>query len=246
MLIEQDKGFALGNFVMLTPTIKKLSEIENKPIDVFFNHQYVKECFIDCDFINHVDLLYKKPDFTSGLINRNIPDYQFVYKTIIKETWDEKYHTYVDNPKEYDYSSDNYLLLLNGLGGLSLNSNDPKPHWYGKKEMHEEIFHLIKEKSNLPIYFTGSESDLMQNPWIIKIADYIEIGNIRKSLAIVRDAKKIIANDTGLAHCAGALNKDVLILWKDTPFIKNQNPGKNTKYSLKGDWEIDVNNYLKN
>ena len=244
MLVEQNKGYALGNFVMLTPTIKKLSEIHNKPIDVYFNHEYVKQCFIDCEFINHVDSLYENPYFTSGLINKKIPDYQFVYKTIIKENWDERYHTYVDNPKEYNYSNNDYLLLLNGLGGLSLNPNDPKPYWYGKKEINDEFFYLIKENSNLPIYFTGSESDLMQNPWISKIADYIEIGNIRKSLAIVRDAKKIIANDTGLAHCAGALNKDILVLWKDTPFIKNQNPGKNTKYSQNSFWVDDIKKYL--
>lgn len=245
MLIEQNKGYALGNFIMLTPTIKKLSEIYNKPIDVYFNHEYVKQCFIDCKFINHVNSLYEKPYFTSGLINRKIPDYQFVYETIIKQRWSNKYHTYVDIPKEYDYSNENYLLLLNGLGGLSLNPNDPKPNWFGKKEMTEEIFFKIKEKSKLPIYFTGSESDLMQNPWIYKIADKIEIGNIRKSLALVSGSNKIISNDTGLAHCAGALNKDILILWKDTPFIKNQNPGKNSKYSLKDRWLEDITNYLK-
>jgi hypothetical protein len=77
-----------------------------------------------------------------------------------------------------------------------------------------------------------------------KSRDRIEIGDIRRSLSLVRDAKKIISNDTGLAHCAGAMNKDILILWKDTPFIKNQNPGKKTIYSQKQNWIKDINNYL--
>ena len=102
-----------------------------------------------------------------------------------------------------------------------------------------EIFNMINKYSNLPIYFTGSESDIKQNPWMKRICDKIEIGDIRKSLSLVRDAEKIISNDTGLAHCAGAMNKDILILWKDTPFIKNQNTGKNTKYSLKENWESE-------
>lgn len=102
----------------------------------------------------------------------------------------------------------------------------------------------IRENSNLPIYFTGSESDMKQNPWMEKICDRIEIVHIRKSLSLVRDAKKIISNDTGLANCAGEMNKDLLILWKDTPFIKNQNPGKNTKYSQKDSWITDIKKYL--
>jgi ADP-heptose:LPS heptosyltransferase len=244
ILIEQHKNFALGNFVMLTPTIKKLSEIYNEKIDVYFNHDYVKQCYLDCEFINIVSSLYKAPNFGSSMINKELPDYQYVYKSIIKEPWSEKYHTYVDDAKEYGKKNEKYLLLLNGLGGLSLNPNDPKPHWYGKKEMTEETFYYIKKETDLPIYFTGSESDLKQNPWVNKLADVIEIGNIRKSLSLVRDAHKIISNDTGLAHCAGAMNKDILIIWKDTPFIKNQNPGKNTNYSQKDFWFEDIKKFL--
>lgn len=243
-LIEQHSGFALGNFIMLTPGIKRLSEIRQEKIDVYFTIPYVKECFVDCDFMNHVGKLRRPPTFSSNKVNLEKPDYQYSFELMTDEKWDEKYHTYVDNPKEFEVIENDYLLLLNGLGGLSLNENDPKPKWYGKKEIAEEIFYKIKELSNLPIYFTGSESDIKQNPWMEKICDLVEIGNIRKSLSLVRDAKKIISNDTGLAHCAAAMKKDLLILWKDTPFVKNQNPNKNTIYSQKDNWEIDIKNYL--
>jgi ADP-heptose:LPS heptosyltransferase len=244
MLIEQNFNYALGNFIMLTPGIKRLSEKINNKIDVYFTIPYVKECFMDCEFINHVDLLYEKPSFSSKMVNREIPDYKFMFNKMNGEDWSEKYHTYVDIVKEIPKHEEKYLLLLNGLGGLSLNDNDPKPKWYGKKEMTEEIFYNIKKFSKLPIYFTGSESDIKQNPWVKKICDKIEIGDIRKSLSLVRDAEKIISNDTGLSHCAGAMNKDILILWKDTPFVKNQNPGKNTKYSKKYEWNKHIENYL--
>jgi len=244
-LIEQNAGYALGNFIMLTPGIKRLSEKVGHKIDVFFTIPYVKECFIDCDFMNHVGKLRRSPTFSSKMINLNVPDYQYTFELMVGEKWSEKYHTYVDSAIEVPKNDGDYLLLLNGLGGLSLNDNDPKPKWYGKKEVPEEIFNLINEYSNLPIYFTGSESDIKQNPWMERICDRIEIGDIRKSLSMVRDAKKIISNDTGLAHCAGAMNKDLLILWKDTPFIKNQNPGKNTKYSQKESWLTDIKQYLR-
>lgn len=243
-MIEQHSGYALGNFIMLTPGIKRLSEKRNQKIDVYFTIPYVKECFIDCEFMNHVGKLRRSPTFSSKTINLNFPDYEYTFELMVNEKWSDKYHTYVDTAIEIPKNNDEYLLLLNGLGGLSLNDDDPKPKWYGKKEVPEEIFNLINENSNLPIYFTGSESDIKQNPWMEKICDKIEIGNIRKSLSLVRDAKKIISNDTGLAHCAGAMNKDLLILWKDTPFIKNKNPGKNTKYSQKDSWSTDIKKYL--
>jgi hypothetical protein len=243
-LIEQNKSYALGNFIMLTPTIKKLSEIRGEKIDVYFTTPYVKECFIDCEFMNHVGKLRRDPTISSSMVNRNTPDYKYVFENVINQPWTEKYHTYVDNVSEIPKNNEDYILLLNGLGGLSMNDKDPKPHWFGKKEISEIIFYQIKEKSKLPLVFTGSESDMKQNPWMEKICDRIEIGDIRRSLSLVRDAKKIISNDTGLAHCAGAMNKDILILWKDTPFIKNQNPGKKTIYSQKQNWIKDINNYL--
>jgi hypothetical protein len=243
-LIEQNAGYALGNFIMLTPGIKRLSEQVGHKIDVFFTIPYVKDCFIDCGFMNHVGKLRRTPTFSSKMINLNVPDYEYTFELMVGEKWTDKYHTYIDTANEIPKNDGDYLLLLNGLGGLSLNDNDPKPKWYGKKEVPEEIFNMVKENSNLPIYFTGSESDIKQNPWMERICDRIEIGDIRKSLSMVRDAKKIISTDTGLAHCAGAMNKDLLILWKDTPFIKNQNLGKNTRYSQKESWIKDINEYL--
>ena len=56
-IIEQNSGYALGNFIMLTPGIKRLSEKVGNKIDVYFTIPYVKECFIDCDFMNHVGKL---------------------------------------------------------------------------------------------------------------------------------------------------------------------------------------------
>ena len=244
ILIEQNSRYALGNFIMLTPSLKWLSEKYKSKIDVYFSTQYVKDCFLDCDFINHVDKIDREVSFSSKMFNYDIPDYKNNFKLITKEEWTDSYHTYVDTANEYPKSNEDYILLLNGLGGLSLNENDPKPYWYGKKEIPEKIFRFIKQNTNLPIYFTGSESDMKQNPWMGEICDVIEIGNIRKSLSLVRDAKKIISNDTGLAHCASAMNKSILILWKDTPFVKNQNPGINSIYSQKNNWEHDIMQYL--
>tara|TARA_Y100000385_G_C12884496_1_gene547243 strand:- start:73 stop:816 length:744 start_codon:yes stop_codon:yes gene_type:complete len=235
----QNPNFALGNFIMITPAIKKLAETLGKPVDVVFTIDYVKQCFLDCPFINHIPAPkpHNKIVIDSNMVNSAMPDYQYSFQKVHNILWTKEYHTYVDSPQEYDYSDQDYLLVLNGLAGTG---------WKGKKEIPKYAHDIIKQYSKLPIWFTGSQTDLdVNSPWMGGMADRIELNNIRKALAIVRDANLIIANDTGLAHAAGALNKNVLILWKDTPFIKNNNPGKNTQYALKGEWEEKIVNYLK-
>lgn len=243
MLAFQHPDFGLGNFINTTPTIKRLSELNSKPIDTYFASTFVKECFIDCPFINCVDYPTPPLAVSSGLVNKgNIsslgPDYQFVYKTIIEEEWDSKYHTYVDSPNEYDFSSKgDYLVIINGCAGGA---------WAGQKEIPQHTHKFIKQNTNLPMYYIGSTKDLENNsPWMKNLADVIELDNIRKCLALIRDSKKIITNDTGLAHAAGALNADMLILWRDTPFLKNHNPGTNTVYAQKHEWEEKIIEYLK-
>ncbi|MGI9190666.1 MAG: glycosyltransferase family 9 protein [Chitinophagaceae bacterium] len=242
--IYQDPGFALGNFINLTPGIKRLSEIAQTKIDVHFATPFVKACFTDCPFIHFVEELNRPFTYSSRMVNQVIPDYQYCFKNLTGEDWSKQYHTYIDTAHEIPMHQEPYLLLLNGLAGISLNDSDPKPFWFGKKEISEAYFIQIKNQSNLPIYFTGSASDLKQNPWIAQIANKISIGNIRESLALVRDATKIIANDTGLAHAAGAMNKEMLILWKDTPFEKNKNPGIRTTYAQKNVWEQCISSFL--
>lgn len=235
MTIHQHPRYGLGNFIMITPAIKRLSEKTGAPVDVFFSIEYVKQCFLDCEFINIVE---KKGEsiIESNIINTDIPDYEYAFEKITGEPWSEDYHTYTDSPKEFDFSEKEYIVVLNGLAGS---------YWKGKKEVDKNHHLLISDISNVPVYFTGSDTDVSQNtPWATDVFDECFIGDIRQSLAIIRDAKKVIANDTGLSHAAGSMNKDMLILWKDTPFEKNQNPGANTRYSKKGSWSDDIENFL--
>ena len=245
-LVKQVEGYGLGNFIMLTPTIKKLSEDQGKKINVYFHDEFIKNCFINCDFINIVNEEYKTPDLNSGEVNRKIPDYKNIFQKVIKEKWDPKYHTYADNAIEIPKKEEKYILFFNGLAGVSPAIGGEKSYWWGKKEIDEETFRFIKSNSKLPIYFTGSQNDIINHPWIEKLCDKTYVNDIRNSLALIRDSEKIISNDTGLSHCAGALNKDILILWKDTPFIKNTNPGTKTMYSKKENWEADIMLFLDN
>ena len=77
----------------------------------------------------------------------------------------------------------------------------------------------------------------------------IILNDIRKSLGALYHSDLIISNDTGMYHAAGALNKKIFVLWKDTNFNKNKSPGKKCIFSQnKAWWEdyrkmIDENTY---
>ena len=51
--------------------------------------------------------------------------------------------------------------------------------------------------------------------------------------------KYIISNDTGMYHVAGAFNKPIFVMWKDSPFEKNISPGEACFFSRKGKWLED-------
>ena len=238
MIAYQNPNYALGNFIMITPAIKKLAEQLNKPVDVVFTKDYVQQCFLDCPFINPISPTDShKVVIDSSMVNSDMPDYKYSFQRVHNTPWTEEYHTYIDSPQEYDYSDQDYVLVLNGLAGAG---------WRGKKEVSQDAHEVIKQYSKLPIWFTGNQTDLdVNSPWMTEMADKVELNDIRKAIAMVRDANLIISNDTGLSHAAGALNKDILILWKDTPFTKNLNPGKHTQYAQKGEWESKIIEYLK-
>lgn len=225
----------------MTPSIKWLYENTNQKVDVHFSTNFVKECFLNSPYINIVDDPTGTFEFSSNMVNKEIEDYKYIFKKITGLDWSSNYHTFVDDPLEYKKNEKDYVLIMNGLGGFEFSD---KPNWMGKKELNEDVFKIVKDNTKIPIIFTGSNKDLKRTSWAHKYCNIIDVNNIRKSLSLIRDAKYIISNDTGLSHAAGSMNKNILILWKDTPFIKNQNPGLNTKYCHKKDWVNCIQKFL--
>ncbi len=230
LYIHQTSDYGLGNFINLTPTIKLMADHFGHPILVYFDVEFIRDCFTDCPFI---DILDKKPDemsyFTTALVNfkNDCPDYIHAYKQVTQRLpLGEMGHTYVDQAKEIPVRKDNYTLFIRGSGSehmIYLNKKMPDDKYY------EEY---IKGKC----VFTGSDGDKkrMGDLFMWRKGDKtgsdfeFVLGDVRKSLALIRDAKLIIANDSGLAHAAGAMNKNMIILWKNTLLPKNCNPGTGT------------------
>jgi len=222
--VIQNWNYGLGNFINLTPTIKLMADHFGEPIPVYFDLDFIRQCFIDCPFMKILD---KKPDnkslFGSWLINprNDVPDYVNVYREVCKSLplGTELPHTYVDRAEEIDLPSGQYTLFIRGSGTELtdyVQSKTPDNKYY-------------TERMKGMCIFTGSDNDLARaNGMFDHMTQHM--GNIRLSLALIREANLVVANDSGLAHAAGAMNKNMDLLWKDTSRPKNENPGVNTKY----------------
>ncbi len=229
--IHQTELYGLGNFINLTPTIKLMANHFDKPIPVYFDFDFIRDCFLDCEFM---EILDEKPDynplFTSGLVNfkNDCPDYIHVYKEVTKALplMGEIPHTYVDQAKELDIPKVN-TLFIRGSGSeqkIYLDSKMPHDDYY-KEYFAENLAGCYTEA------FTGSDKDVTRaNGLFDGMTKYV--GGIRMALALIREADYVVANDSGLAHAAGAMNKRMTILWKNTSLPKNCNPGKHTRIRM--------------
>lgn len=243
----QDKNHNLGNFINCTPTLKYLSDQIKAPFPVYFQTDYVKQCFLDCGFIKILERPGKNILFTSGEINKTMPDWQYIFMCnqipdpSLKIPW-----TYVDRPPIIKVlgieignklttfpRNEKYYVLIRGSG------NDKTPGYSQLKDPGEDIYNYIIDKIPLKSVFVGSKNDEKYR----KVnANETHIGDIRQALGIINGAEFVIANDSGLYHAAGAMKKKGFIMWKDTLFEKNRSPN-DFMYSF--DWQKDFDKWIK-
>ena len=229
--VYQDERFGLGNTIQLTPTIKMMADHFNKPVPVYFDLKFIEECFVDCPFI---EILKDKPDhrelFGSWLINgrNDCPDYIYVYKEVTKAvhlTGDIP-HTYIDRAEEIEAPKFN-TVFIRGSGSeqkIYLDSKMPDDEYY-RERFADNLAGDYTEA------FTGSDKDIKRSGRLFK-GMTLFTGCIRQALALIREADYVVANDSGLAHAAAAMNKNMTILWKNTSLPKNANPNKNCSYKI--------------
>jgi len=229
--VHQTELYGLGNFINLTPTIKLMADHFDKPIPVYFDLKFIRDCFLDCPFMDILDERpLSSPMFSSALVNlrNSCPDYIHVYKQVTQNLplMGELPHTYVDQADEIDAPKVN-TLFIRGSGSenkIYLNSKMPRDEYYAE-------YFAKNLAGDYTEAFTGSDKDVERSDGLFDgMTKYV--GGIRLALALIREADYVVANDTGLAHAAGAMNKPMVILWKNTSLPKNGNPNKNCNFKL--------------
>lgn len=232
--VEQHPEFGLGNFVNCTPSILRLYEQTGKPVNVLFGTDYVKDAYEGSEYINVVDGIVGERLFGSDYICRDnsMPDFQYVQKTAFGDITKDVGFAHIDPLWDSVYAQE---AAKNTYIVIAIGSGSERPAYVNSKIGGIEYIEKIVEKHNC--IFTGSANDLKRVPSLVAKCNGVCVGNIRQSIALINNAKSVIANDTGLAHIAGVLNKELHILWKDTMFTKNRNMGKKTTYYQKNEWQ---------
>lgn len=218
--IEDHTGYGLGNFVNLTPTIKQLSKTQE--VKVYFHSDLVRSAFLDCPFITILDKpLNQEPLIHSGMVCKSnlMPDYVYVWNKVFGNTNVEE-HSYVDAPNDVEIK-EKYVVLINGTG------NEKETYTRLKRIPIEYYLEELKKDKykGLRVVGVGSDNDLKRLEGIE--LDYKFTG-LRGCLSVIKGADYVVSNDCGLAHCAGAMDKNQVIFWKDTMLPKNQNQSTKT------------------
>jgi ADP-heptose:LPS heptosyltransferase len=201
--------------------------------------------FLDCPFIKIINRKQAKQRdvlFTSAFVNEDIEDWKFIHQSVTKHFGieiDNIPHTYVDICEKPFELNKKYCVIIRG--GV-------KNSWFSEKEPGDDIYKYILEKvsSKRRVVFIGSQSDY--ESFICRMKNWAPVStlildDIRKSLGAIEHSDFLVSNDTGMYHAAGALNKEVFVLWKHTNFIKNKSPGENCRFSFFGDWKSDFDKW---
>jgi hypothetical protein len=225
--VHQTAVFALGNFINCTPTLRYLSDKWGAPIPVLFDTEYVRQCFLDCPFIEIIDAPRGKRLFGSELKapkRSRWMDCEYIFRQVVGRRWTPEWHTYVDRPTIPGATVHRPVVLINGSGS-------ERDEYVASKDLGPVPYVVAIDDAGVDrCIFVGSLADYLRNPWSGFIRRHIN--DIRAALARIAAADCVIANDTGLAHAAGAMNKPLLVLWKNTPFPRCSNPGHNTQYAF--------------
>ena len=232
MWVLQHKDYGLGNFTNLTPTIKTLSRAQERPIDVYFESPYVEEIYSQSPYINPLKERPKSnPTFTSGMINKNIPDFRYVYNEVVNPINDYIPHTHTPKRKT--------VCIMNGCA-----NEDKREAKNPGGNAYREIISMIP--TDFDIYFLGNVDDLNANFWVKDFPSISTIAVSEPKLCqhLLATCDFVVSNDTGWYHVAGAYGKKGFIMWKDTLFEKNKSPNENFFYSHKGNWVNDFKKWL--
>jgi ADP-heptose:LPS heptosyltransferase len=244
--VHQFWGNGVGNFINCTPTIVALSVHYGESIPVLFDTKYVEDMFENSEYLHPItreEAQQKKALFSSDMVQYQIEEYKHIYNKISEKVGVDLGsipHTHV--PVQNKYKRDGKYVVV--AWGCVENSA-----WKLKKDPGVQVYQNILDiiPTEYDIVIIGSSNDYVERLHKLKINRKYEmvLDDIQQSVDLVNGCDFMIANDTGMYHVAGALKKDIFVLWKDTPFVKNKTPSKKCFYSQKGNWFVDFGKWLK-
>ncbi len=242
---KQTKGWGMGNFINITPSIRYLYFKEEKKVPVYFEEPYLKDLIKDWDFIKIIDEMPDTPPTVNtrwaNKYDGHSPDYanifyNFVHKGNFIRGHLDTHSTYCDSVEPPLLHND-YVCFIRG----SIKGREQE------KDPGEDIYyHAIKKctEAGLKCVYVGVVYDYQR--WGVDFVNsfFSVLGSLRTEMSYINGSKFIVTNDTGLYHVGGAYQKNGFVMWKDTDPLKNATPNPNYFISHKGNWFKDFDRWI--
>jgi len=227
--VRQHADYGLGNFVNLTPTIEKIWMTTSKKVPVYFESDYIRDCF---SYWPPIRVLTENPthqaDLCTSMINRanDCPDYEY--------TWKRYFEGKVQNP----------FRFVKPMAAIICGCANDEKRWQKQPsiEAYKHIVDKLKQNDYL-VFFVGTDYDFAKSGLFNLDFDDVMMNNIHVMEWAIARSSLIVANDTGLHHLAGMHGKNGFILWKDTKLPKNKSFNEN--FFISHDWINDFDKWLK-
>ncbi len=92
---------------------------------------------------------------------------------------------------------------------------------YATKKLPVEKISEICQKTNYPVILLGGKQEFAEGEKVLSqskgnVLNFAGKINLNKSASLVRDARVVLTNDTGLMHIAAAFQKKILSFWGNT------------------------------
>lgn len=240
---KQTKGWGMGNFINITPSIYMLYLARKQaPVPLYFEEPYLKDLVNDwmlTKIINEAP--HTPPTVDSKWANKwngKDPDYRCIFNYVNQNFIDtiQKVETYCD-PVSPPLLHTDYVCFIRG----SIKGREQE------KDPGEDIYyHAIRKctEIGLKCVYVGVVYDYQR--WGIDFVNsfFSILDNLRAEMSYIMGAKFIVTNDTGLYHVGGAYQKEGFVMWKDTDPLKNATPNPNYFISHKGNWFKDFDRWI--
>jgi len=231
----QDEKNQLGSFIMVTPTLRALSEISGNPFPVFFSTPKISQLFQKCPFIRILDNKPTSPPLFVAKRAHNRKNKESNYCCFFRQYAQSRGYDkpmplpYVDEcHSDFDPGDKKHIAVFQGC--LSNHLIDKKCI---ESSVMSYVLKRLNKKDIIPVIL-GSERD--KKFWReIDLKNSVDLTGKESLIECVGTLSKcdaFISNDTGLYHVAGALGLRGLVMWYKTPFHDNKAPCKRISHKI--------------
>ncbi len=226
---HQKNSVGIGDFLMLTPTIKKCYDLFNRKIPVFFDSKEIESLYVKSEYIEILDFIPNTPAIFTSSRNKGTKNGMNKYLDFCNSTLgvQDIGQPFVDDDITFNINKNGniYIALINGKE----IKQDHDPYKYGKDLRPETRQYMIDRCLDLGItpVILGNSKDI-ENFWqfndISKCENFLNKLSLKDSVSVLKQCDGFISNDTGLYHIASAMKKKGLVIWRDTECEEHRNP----------------------